>query len=104
MSPILTLEIPGLATKASVVSRTRTPFQGKPVLSREFMLSQMVQAGIRAAAELEQLAQAKATGSFQGPVGAHTTGVDQCGASLPLELSPELRAALATLSQIRTGL
>ena len=102
VSPIMALEMPALNN--ATIPRACTPFRGKPVLSREFVLAQMVQAGMQAAAELEQLAQAKARGGVRGNADAHATGVAQAGTSLPLEFSPDLDAALTTLSLIRTNM
>lgn len=104
VSPIMELEMPALALNDATIPRACTPFRGRPVLSREFVLAQMVQAGIRAAAELERLVQVKVTANVQGNADAHAAGVTQGDASLPLELSPELGAALTMLSQIRTNL
>jgi hypothetical protein len=64
----------------------------------------MVQAGIQAAAELEQLAKAKAREGTEGNKDAYATGLAQAGPLLPLEISPELDAALTSLSLMRTNM
>lgn len=102
MSPMTAVDMPAL--NDATIPRACTPFRGRPVLSREFVLAQMVQAGMQAAAELEQLAKAKAREGTEGNKDAYATGLAQAGPSLPLEISPELGAALTTLSLMRTNM
>lgn len=102
MSPMTAVDMPAL--NDATIPRACTPFRARPVLSREFVLAQMVQAGMQAAAELEQLAKAKAREGTEGNKDAYATGLAQAGPSLPLEISPELGAALTSLSLMRTNM
>ena len=100
VSPLTTfgmLQTPTPSLNDSLVSRICTPYQGKPGLSREFILAQMVQVGLQAAAELEQISKAKGKGQEYAAFPA------VAGSSATLEFSPQLTAALAMLSEGRAA-
>lgn len=71
----------------SIPPRVCTPFRGQTeVVSREFVLAQLVQAGVRAAEELGEM------------IGANTADAGHGAVMRPFELSPKLVSALAQLN------